>query len=1405
MSYLDKFQTEAVVAALGFNDGANKGFWRIQPRDRIKRWIEMGAEIRAAIKANGKVVNAHGRSVGSTGNPDEVRVLFEGLGHLGIPDGIYSVPSRYVEKVTAVLPEEYVKDKGGKLATNVKPLSTDGGVPEIADLERADVTPDDIRIANEGINSPEGQEQELFKDSPEGKAIAELPVGEAKPASKKQIADVIDTPSDANYAPEKYVTHAINKAGNNEPVNLDDLIMAMKNAPRPVSSMKGQKLNTKPSFMEPGDIFENYGTEYEFESVVPNSRDRVSKTEMVVAKDRNTGEVREIILDTDVATPVFRPDANQPEPEPTPEPTPEPEATPEVPEVPEVPETPEETPAPEDETPAPEEETPIEEIPDVVDEAPEEPTFIPRNRQDNGQDIALPEIDENVLWAKKLAPLRDENGKKVRAIDPATGEYKSTFAEDPDAVLNGILETYPDAVIREDGAIIVERRTFTDPDGTVRGFESIIRRTTGANYMVGYKITEPDGSSKEYYSRDYRDSFSSIHGKTNGIMRMSAVLTGDLPDDYLPTARKKNSKEWQYYFASGKFEDRLKYFRGKFGKSKLTRQTLLNNLAKANATGKLDEIGLAEYNLDLLDREFDGDIERYRENAKIQEYTLITLEETADKYLTGRYYVLNNASGKSNGTVLRSAVNGIYGAIEAGDVQAVTEGLKEMAGRLPDLVRSPEIAQLILERFRAGVAKRFPGGNRSTLSALVTNGFKAWTKEGYDEGAVDAAPHVAWNGNIIGPNMLVEYTNNDNQKSIGVVHRVEPKGKSSDPDSPNEYFDYVWISFKGQDGKMQPPVRLAAKNTKVLDNSGLTEEALSKVTAYNENIGGDEMRRKRFGDTYIALQQSRYNDMFPGANDTIATGYSPRIVDPAQYQVDDLVPGGYLYDSEGLPVGQIAAVRDTTSESGEKGYTFAHVAPNGEIGFTSVKAGQTRAPKADISKEDGRGSSASDEGFTANPADFRDAGLDAEGIGSESADADQKLMDLIEGSSFYNTHEAILGLAALSKLKSAQYQYENAESDEDKTAAKEGYKKALESYYTRLAKHKALSAKTDGEAYDPDPISSDPILEAAEITAINAKIKATHKPFEASGKTYNKTRATYDDLVAAHSGPENTYSGYLPEGWSAMNPEEALSQDTQARKSIFNSMLESFMDGKGEVSDALVEAITKRAQVESYTNNSGKIDSPDFHILTGAAGDKVQAYKDPSGEGYAATDADLDATASVIESLRSKLDLGDAPLTGVLINSDAAGLGSSGTLGFVYSRNMWDREENFANFHSVVDKVNKFIAEFGVSPREEFVQGKSWMAVDIGQDPEMARRYVAAHELGHVMQGKVLRNLGISPSQKEWDKLYGPIADTYRISQYGTTNYNEHFAESFARWELTGVAEPKFLKFLADAKLLKDK
>jgi hypothetical protein len=184
-----------LTAAIGYNDGANKGFWRVQPRQKIGkekgRWIEMGAELRAYFKdLFGKLGSVPGIALGSDGTPDGVRVLVRGQEALGLPDGIYRFKTSDVRVAEAIISDEYLKSKG--IATAVPTdLDTDA-LSNIADLERADITPDDIRMANEGINSPEGVELAAYKESDEGKAIAQLEEQDAV-VDNAAVGDMIDS------------------------------------------------------------------------------------------------------------------------------------------------------------------------------------------------------------------------------------------------------------------------------------------------------------------------------------------------------------------------------------------------------------------------------------------------------------------------------------------------------------------------------------------------------------------------------------------------------------------------------------------------------------------------------------------------------------------------------------------------------------------------------------------------------------------------------------------------------------------------------------------------------------------------------------------------------------------------------------------------------------------------------------------------------------------------------------------------------------------------------------------------------------------------------------------------------------------------------------------------------------
>lgn len=168
---------EPIVAFIGLNDGANKGFWRIQPRDRGGQWIEMGANVLALIRdMKGDLKGIAAKYVGPTGKPGMARVLVEGDSDL--PDGVYEMPSHGLEQFKARLSEDYVKGQGISLERTDK-FGNEVKVPEDAipnqnDLVRQDITENDRRLAEGNLSEEEKEaEQAGREESP----IAELPGG----------------------------------------------------------------------------------------------------------------------------------------------------------------------------------------------------------------------------------------------------------------------------------------------------------------------------------------------------------------------------------------------------------------------------------------------------------------------------------------------------------------------------------------------------------------------------------------------------------------------------------------------------------------------------------------------------------------------------------------------------------------------------------------------------------------------------------------------------------------------------------------------------------------------------------------------------------------------------------------------------------------------------------------------------------------------------------------------------------------------------------------------------------------------------------------------------------------------------------------------------------------------------
>jgi len=515
----------SLVASIGFNDGANKGFWRVQPREKFGedagQWIEMGAELRMFFKnKRGETASVTGRAVGSTGTPDGVRVLIQGKDSEGVADGIYGANTANVRIADAIIPDEVLKKQGIENKPQIS-KEQEATLPTLDQLERADITDEDIRLINEGIDAPEAKEQASYRKSVEAE--------EAKGADATETEQPTEPIEDLLISRDPIAEVIADIAYNGDTEETLDALIQKIEADSDIKKVKGFSLDR-------GNVIRsNDGTDFTIEDI-----DFEAKTMKLLTTDgrpvtRQVQDPRD--PSKQVATRLFPidpkkeysvvkgkkglPKPAKPAPKaeiPTapetnaPEPTPNAPAAPETPEVPEVPAA--EAPA----TPA---------KPQKIGAA--------KRRADDGKTIKRQEFTPEELEAlrkTKLDPLVNENGEAALETD-AKGKVRQP--RDPNAMLNFLADTYKNSKFNDRGQLVLMRETSTENG---KNIEWEIRAAITGEKKIAYMFHFKDldtGEEQTLLHKDARDSVQSLIGKTNGPEVLADILTGKETRKYSPT------------------------------------------------------------------------------------------------------------------------------------------------------------------------------------------------------------------------------------------------------------------------------------------------------------------------------------------------------------------------------------------------------------------------------------------------------------------------------------------------------------------------------------------------------------------------------------------------------------------------------------------------------------------------------------------------------------------------------------------------------------------------------------------------------------------------------------------------------------------------------------------------------
>jgi hypothetical protein len=821
---MDNQQT-VITAAIGLNDGANKGFWRIQPRDRAGRWIEMGATVLAILRGKGnRRVGLTGNYAGPTGVPGKARVVVRNK--KGMFDGVYEIDSHLLDStVKAQLPESFLEEKGIPLeSTDIfgnKRTLTDQDIPTIEDIEktRTDITPNDERLIR-GELTPEERaaEEEGRKNSP----IAELPGGfesldreEAKNLLRESGID----PDEFDKSMEDPADSAVKDVladvayGGDTDVDLDSLIDAARApksssptdgeddgvpTPPPVKTQKAPA-NTTLKFgdeFKRGDVLfdsrgNEIGTVLDSAKQVRDSRGRpgfsypIQKKDgsvTVEAIDRNEGlyvsKTKKKSSDIPAApAPTAAPTSKAPTPTPTPTPT--------VDSTDSTAKKPATAPRPGTKSkPSP--------------SKPKEAIKIPKGREDDGKDIPA-----------NISPLEQMQNVKIdQLIDPDTGRLvfgkRGKKIEDPNAIYNALLENNPQARVDKTDHIVLERGDFTDKDGSVYKYEVAVAKTHGNQYMERYRFTDSNGDTQTFYHFDYKDSFASIYGDKNGVYVFRDHILGRTSPEAPKRKNGEDNRVYKAYWADNKtLADRIRYYRGQ----------------RAEGT----EVALEDLNK--------------------TSFKLLTPDEVVKKYLEGRAEKYNK-SGQARGTKLQSFVGSAWEAIEQDDLPIFEARMVQLLGRLPD---TEESRNLLINTLRAGIKSKFNGTPLGQKVAPLANNIeRKILTESFDLRDILRRPFASKDGKtIVKKGDKVRYWNNVGEWSIGNVIDV----RSADVDG---YDDAVFVRFGDNQIGLLRSNRMDVLGDD-LDNDLNLHDKDSEPTDYKRNVQGQELRDLRgfsfdFGD-----------------------------------------------------------------------------------------------------------------------------------------------------------------------------------------------------------------------------------------------------------------------------------------------------------------------------------------------------------------------------------------------------------------------------------------------------------------------------------------------------------------------------------------------------------------------------
>lgn len=393
------------------------------------------------------------------------------------------------------------------------------------------------------------------------------------------------------------------------------------------------------------------------------------------------------------------------------------------------------------------------------------------------------------------------------------------------------------------------------------------------------------------------------------------------------------------------------------------------------------------------------------------------------------------------------------------------------------------------------------------------------------------------------------------------------------------------------------------------------------------------------------------------------------------------------------------------------------------------------------------------------------------------------------------------------KIINARRKYIESPSAENKQA----YIASLEELYMD---HWTGVKSTSGQNPYTAPIyKADGILDTREAAQLTAKFQQRNT--RGSGTSAPTIASVYNDAIARLDRmlPKVPTSQLAGGNWS----QEPISSTAET---IFNTLYESIKKQRNGSPRPAEDKVRARLLTNKVLKNMVFNSSAMFVSLKNKdTGDTIRAYVNPrtgtSSPKIKASPAQLKEASESMAKIRENSNV-QFPMMFSLIAASSMVPGterfsksSSATIGYAFPG---------GGVHIYLDRVEKY-GETKAKIAQEEGTYDGWWSTNVTTGTEVMD-HISAHEFGHDVMYKIWGNDTSSDNgSRELAQDYKKVGLTngktttvgrirlgsprQYISRYGLKSVEEHFAESYAKYIVTGEATPEFRALLESKNLLK--